>query len=68
MAITYENVIYDRVIDSMNTILADEFNISVVFDETADRGNQSFLVTPGEDNQVDTLASGQLRQVTVVIN
>jgi len=68
MAITYENVIYDRVIDSINTILADEFNIPVVFDETADRGNQSFLVTPGEDNQVDTLASGQLRQVTVVIN
>ena len=68
MAITYENVIYDQVIDSINTILADEFTIQVLFDETADRGNQSFLVTPGEDNQVDTLASGQLRQVTVLIN
>ena len=68
MAITYENVIYDQVIDSINTILADEFNISVVFDEPADRGNQSFLVTPSEDSQVNTLASGQLRQVTVLIN
>ena len=68
MAITYENVIYAQVIDSINTILADEFTIQVLFDETADRGNQSFLVTPSEDSQVNTLASGQLRQVTVLIN
>ena len=68
MAITYENVIYDRVIDSIQTILADEFSIPVLFDDTAERGNQSFLVLPNTDEQVDTLSSGQIRQVTVLIN
>jgi len=68
MAITYENVIYDRVIDSIQTILADEFSIPVLFDNTAERGNQSFLVLPNTDEQVDTLSSGQIRQVTVLIN
>ena len=68
MAITYENVIYDRVIDSIQTILADEFSIPVLFDDTAERGNQSFLVLPNTDDQVDTLSSGQIRQVTVLIN
>ena len=68
MAITYENVIYDRVIDSLQTILADEFSIPVLFDNTAERGNQSFLVLPNTDEQVDTLSSGQIRQVTVLIN
>jgi hypothetical protein len=68
MAITYENVIFDRVIDSIQTILADEFSIPVLFDDTAERGNQSFLVLPNTDDQVDTLSSGQIRQATVLIN
>tara|TARA_R110000803_G_scaffold3866_2_gene13203 strand:- start:4290 stop:4718 length:429 start_codon:yes stop_codon:yes gene_type:complete len=65
MAITYENVIYDRVIDSLQTIIADEFNIQVYFGEH--EGNQSFLITPSEDVLEDSLTSGQVRHYTVSI-
>jgi|TARA_R110000744_G_scaffold172883_1_gene291637 hypothetical protein len=65
MAITYENVIFDRVIDSLQTIIADEFNIQVYFDEH--EGNQSFLITPAEDVLEDSLTSGQVRHYTVSI-
>jgi len=65
MAITYENVIFDRVIDSLQTIIADEFNIQVYFDEH--EGNQSFLITPAEDELEDSLTSGQIRHYTVSI-
>ena len=65
MAITYENVIFDRVINSLQTIIADEFNIQVYFDEH--EGNQSFLITPAEDELEDSLTSGQIRHYTVSI-
>ena len=44
MAITYTNVIYDNVIDSLNTLISDEFSIPVRYDDHT--GNQSFLITP----------------------
>jgi len=66
MAITYENVIYDRVIDSIHSLIANEFSISIYFDEHKD--NQSFLITPEGDEEVDTLASGQTRNVTINIS
>jgi len=68
MAITYENVIYDRVIDSLQTILADEFSIPVLFDDTAERGNQSFLITPAGDDLEEPVVTGQVRNYTVSIN
>ncbi len=68
MAITYENVIYDRVIDSIQTILADEFSIPVLFDDTAERGNQSFLITPAGDDLEEPVVTGQVRNYTVSIN
>ena len=68
MAITFENVIFDRVIDNLNTIIADEFSIPVLFDGTAERGNQSFLVTPTEDELEESLVNGQVRHCTVSIN
>ena len=68
MAITYENVIYDRVIDSIQTILADEFSIPVLFDDTAERGNQSFLITPAGDDLEESVVTGQVRNYTVSIN
>ena len=68
MAITYENVIYDRVIDSLQTILADEFSIPVLFDNTAERGNQSFLITPAGDDLEEPVVTGQVRNYTVSIN
>ena len=68
MAITYENVIFDRVIDNLHTIIADEFSIPVLFDVTAERGNQSFLVTPAADDLEESLVNGQVRHCTVNIN
>ena len=68
MAITYENVIYDRVIDSLQTIIADEFSISVLFDETDDRPNQSFLITLESDELIELLANGQAREYTINID
>ena len=68
MAITYENVIYDRVIDSLQTILANEFSIPVLFDDTAERGNQSFLITPAGDDLEEPVVTGQVRNYTVSIN
>ena len=66
MAITYENVIFDRVISSVHSLVADEFNIPIYFDKHSD--NQSFLITPSNDEQLDTLANGQLRTNTINIS
>ncbi len=66
MPITYENVIYDRVIDSLHSIIANEFNIPICYDEHKD--NQSFLIVPDNDENLDTLAGGQVREVTVDIS
>ena len=48
MAITFENVIYDRVIDALQDLLANEFAIPAYIDEH--KGNQSFLLTPASDS------------------
>ena len=66
MAITYENVIYDRVIDSLHSLIADEFSVAIYYDEH--KGNQSFLITPGVDNLVNLNSRGQARDYTVGIN
>lgn len=66
MAITYENVVFDRVIDSVHTIIVDEFNVPVYYDEH--EGNQSFLITPSEDELEDSLVSGQVRNYTISIS
>ena len=66
MAITYENVIYDRVIDSLQTILANEFSIPVLFDEH--EGNQSFLITPVDDTLITLISKGQAREYIVNIS
>ena len=68
MAITYENVIFDRVINSLQTIIADEFSISVLFDENDDRPNQSFLITLESDELIELLANGQAREYTINID
>tara|TARA_R110001592_G_scaffold22265_1_gene88836 strand:+ start:32 stop:460 length:429 start_codon:yes stop_codon:yes gene_type:complete len=66
VAITYENVVFDRVIDSVHTIIVDEFNVPVYYDEH--EGNQSFLITPSEDELEDSLVSGQVRNYTISIS
>tara|TARA_Y100001951_G_scaffold68152_1_gene55064 strand:- start:1851 stop:2273 length:423 start_codon:yes stop_codon:yes gene_type:complete len=65
MAITFENVIFDRVIDNLNSIIANEFGIQIFYDEH--QGNQSFLLQPVTDEVLDTLSHGQIREVTVNI-
>lgn len=66
MAISYENVIYDRVIESVHSIIADEFSIPLYFD--AHEGNQSFLITPVSDDLEESLTSGQTRNCEVAIS
>ncbi|BAQ90704.1 hypothetical protein [uncultured Mediterranean phage uvMED] len=66
MAISYENVIYDRVIENLFSIIADEFSIPIHFD--AHEGNQSFLITPVSDELEDSLTSGQTRNCEVEIS
>ena len=66
MAISYENVIYDRVIENLYSIIADEFSIPIHFD--AHEGNQSFLIKPVSDELEDSLASGQTRNCEVQIS
>tara|TARA_R100000234_G_scaffold115380_1_gene91319 strand:+ start:603 stop:1022 length:420 start_codon:yes stop_codon:yes gene_type:complete len=65
MAISFENVIFERIIESVNTIIADEFSIQIFYDEH--QGNQSFLIQPVSDEIVDTLSHGQIREVTINI-
>ena len=66
MAVTYENVIYDRIINYLHSIIADEFSIPIHFD--AHEGNQSFLITPVSDELEDSLTSGQTRNCEVEIS
>jgi len=68
MAITYENVIFDRVIDNLNTIIADEFTIPILYDQFTERGIQSFLITPINDDYVEEINIGQVRDYTVNVN
>ena len=57
MAITYENVFYDRVITSFHNLIAEEFKIQIYYDEH--KGNQSFLITPISDELDELTANGQ---------
>jgi|TARA_R100001530_G_scaffold121316_1_gene88736 hypothetical protein len=66
MAITYENVIYDRIITGLHTLIADEFSIPIYFDEH--ESNQSFLITPGEDSLIELMSNGQTRNYAVNIS
>ena len=64
--ITYENVVFDRIIESLNTLLADEFSISIRYDEH--KGNQSFLITPSEDELIEYNSDGQTRTYSIAIS
>ena len=66
MAVTYKNVVYDRVISSLHTLIADEFSIPILFDEH--EGNQSFLITPVSDSLIDFAANSQTRDYAVEIS
>ena len=65
MAITFENVHHDRVIDSLNTLLSNEFSIPVRYDDYT--LPQSFLLLPESDDLVEQLSIGQVREYGVLI-
>ena len=66
MAITYTNVIQDNVIDSLNTLLSDEFSVPIYYDEH--KGNQSFLLTPSEDSAVSFTNNSSTRSYSFEIS
>lgn len=65
MAITFENVIYERVISNIHDIIANEFSVQIFFDNHV---GHSFVITPVSDENIDTINAGQLREVTVAIS
>jgi len=65
MAITFENVIYDRVIDALQGLLVNEFTVPVYVDEH--KGNQSFLLTPSSDSINEYAQNFQSRDYVVEI-
>jgi len=65
MAITFENVHHDRVIDSLNTLLSNEFSIPVRYDDYT--LPQSFLLLPESDDLIEQLSTGQIREYGVLI-
>ena len=66
MAITYENVIFDRCLENIHLLIANEFSSPIYFDKH--EGNHSFLITPVEDVLEESLASGQIRNATTEIS
>jgi len=66
MAITFTNVIYDRVIDNLHSIIADEFGIQIFYDEH--QGNQSFLLQPLSDELNEQIHTGMVRDYTILIS
>ncbi|QDP48487.1 MAG: hypothetical protein Unbinned6747contig1000_45 [Prokaryotic dsDNA virus sp.] len=65
MPITFENIIYDRIVDALNGLLANEFNIPIYLDEH--KGNQSFLLTPSADDINEYGNNFQSRDYTIEI-
>jgi hypothetical protein len=66
MPITYTNTIYDKIMESLATIINGEFNVPVYYDEH--KPPQSFLLTPQSDSLVSNLSSGMERAYEVEIN
>ena len=66
MAITFTNTIYDDVMESLSTLINDEFSIAVYYDEH--RGNQSFLLVPDSDELVTYMSTGSQREYGILVN
>lgn len=64
----YENIVYERIIDPLHSIIADEFQIPVYFDEH--KGNQSFMIMPVENTLVEILSGNgaEEREHTIEIS
>ena len=68
MAITYENVIFDRIIESLYSLIANEFNMEISLDSNYERPNHGFMIMPISDSLIELLANGQSREYTIDID
>ena len=66
MPITFTNTIYDKIITTLSTVINNEFNIIINYDEH--KGNQSFLITPESDTLVSNLSNGTQREYEINIS
>ena len=65
MPTDFTNIIYDKILQSLETIINGEFSIPVYYDQH--RGNHSFLITPVADELVGHLHDGIERRYTIEI-
>ena len=65
MAVSYTNIIKTNVLDSVEKLLEDEFGGIPVGYEA--KGNECFILEPGEDTLIELLSAGQSRSYTVLI-
>ena len=66
MAITYSNTIYDDIMETLATLINDEFSIAVYYDEH--KPPQSFVLIPTSDELVVNLSSGTQREYEIEVN
>ena len=69
MAITFENVFKDKILDTVRTFLNTEFagTISVYTGDFKNMGNQSIRLTPLGNDLVEHRSSGEIREYIVDI-
>ena len=67
MAITFENIYKDRVIDNIQKLLKENLSsIPVLYDQH--RGQESFLIVPESDSFVDYASNVHIREFSTSIN
>ena len=67
MAIEYENIYKDRILDTIQKLLKQNLSsIPVLFDEH--KGQESFLIIPESDTFVDYTSNSHIREFTTTIN
>ena len=67
MAITFENIYKDRVIDNIQKLLKENLSsIPVLYDQH--RGQESFLIVPESDSFVDYASNVHIREFNTSIN
>ena len=67
MAITFENIYKDRVIDNLQKIIKTSVPaIPLLYDEH--RGQESILIVPGVDTFVDFNSNAHIRQYSTIIS
>ena len=67
MAITFENIYKNRVIDNIQKLLKENLSsVPVLYDQH--RGQESFLIIPESDSFVDYASNVHIREFSTVIN